>query len=142
MGHENEGAGSVVQQVVRGEHRRVDDLLVEVGRVFGNPGDADGLRDAFAALSEQMDVHFEQEDRLYYASIGALRPDLKPRIVAISESHRRFRLELAAIGDQLERGDLAAARRSFAALATGFQQHEAVEEELLHRVEQASRELP
>lgn len=134
---QGEGGGSV-HQAVRGEHRRLDELFVEVGAVFVPPGATEEMRDAFAALSEAMDVHFEQEDRLYYASIAALRPHLKPEIVAISEAHRRFRLELAAIGDQLERSNLSAARRGFAALARAFQQHEAAEERLLVRVEEAA----
>lgn len=130
--------GDSVGQTVRSEHRRLDELFVEVISVFAPPGVAEEMRDAFAALSEALDLHFEQEDRLYYASIGALRPDLKPDIVAISEAHRGFRLALAAIADQLERGNLAAARRSFAAMTRAFQHHEALEEQLLHRVEEAA----
>lgn len=132
--------GDTVQKTVRGEHHRLDELFIEVGEMFATSRIAEEMREAFAALSEAIDVHFEQEDRLYYASIGALRPDLKPDIAAISAAHHRFRLELAAIGDQLERGALAGARRSFAALATAFQQHEAAEEQLLHRVEEATGE--
>lgn len=129
--------GDGVRHQVRSEHRRLDELFVEVAAVFAPPGVAEEMRDAFALLSEAIDVHFEQEERLYYASIGALRPDLKPEIVAIADAHRRFRLELAAIADQLERGDLAGARRGFEELASSFQQHEGVEERLLHRVEEA-----
>jgi hypothetical protein len=132
------GGDGGVQQKVRSEHRRLDELFVEVGAVFAPSGGAEEMRDAFSALSEAIDLHFEQEERLYYASIGALRPDVKPEIAAISEAHRRFRLTLAAIGDQLERGDLAGARRGFTVLASAFQDHEAVEEHLLHRVEEAA----
>lgn len=134
--------GDTVQRAVRGEHQHLDELFVEVGEVFGTSGTAEELREAFAALSVAIDVHFEQEERLYYASIGALRPDLKPEIATIFEAHRRFRLELAAIGDQLERGALAGARHGFAALATAFQQHEVAEERLLHRVEEGTSERP
>jgi hypothetical protein len=133
-----ESRGDGVRQAVQSEHRRLDELFVEVGAVFAPPGAEEEMRDAFAALSEAIDVHFEQEERLYYASIGALRPELKSDIVAISDAHRRFRLELAAIADQLERGNLADARRGFDALARAFQQHEADEEQLLHRVEAAA----
>jgi hypothetical protein len=127
-----------VKSTVQGEHHRIDELFADVGRVFSESPDE--ARDAFAVLSEALDVHFEQEERLYYASIGALRPDLKPEINAIFEAHRRFRLELAAIGDQLERDALEGAQRGFAALATAFRQHEAAEERLLHRVEDAAGE--
>jgi hypothetical protein len=126
---------SAVRQAVRGEHRDLGELFLDVGRVFREPGDLEETRDSFAALSEMLDVHFEQEDRLYYASIGALRPDLKPEIRAISEAHRHFRLELAAIADQLERGDLDSARRSFIALEARFRRHEAMEEILIRDVD-------
>ncbi len=135
MRDESKAVGDAVREAVRSEHRNLGDLFAEVSQLFLEPGRLDELRDSFAALSEMLDLHFEQEDRLYYASIGALRPDLKPDIQAIAEAHRRFRLELSAIGDQLERSDLATARRSFAALDTGFQRHEAQEEALLHRVD-------
>ncbi len=134
--------GDSVESTVRDEHHRLDELFVEVGDVFETSGTAEAMREAFAALSEAIDVHFEQEDRLYYASIGALRPDLEPEIAAISEAHRRFRLELAAIGDQVERGILEGARRGFAALSTAFRRHEVAEERLLHRVEEATAERP
>lgn len=130
--------GDRVQQRVRSEHRRIDELFVDVAAVFKAPGDAEEMRDALAALAETLDVHFEQEERLYYASIAALRPDLQPEIAAISAGHRRFRLELAAIADQLERSDLTAARQGFTALARSFEQHEATEERLLHRVEETA----
>ncbi len=127
--------GGAVRQAVQAEHRNLDDLFADVGRIFGELGDLEEMRDAFAALSEMLDVHFEQEDRLYYASIGALRPDLKAEISAISAAHRQFRLELAAIGDQLERGDQATARRSFVALEARFKRHEAMEETLMRHVD-------
>lgn len=145
MGVGTEGirqTGEGVQQVVRGEHHRLGEMFVEVERIFGAASPVETMREAFAILSEQLDVHFEQEERLYYASIGALRPDLKPAIHTISEDHRRFRLELAAIADQLERGDLEGAEHGFEALATGFRRHEAMEEALLRRVDEGIRQAP
>jgi hypothetical protein len=134
--------GGVVQQVVRGEHYRLGEMFVEVGRIFGAASAVETVREAFSILSEQLDVHFEQEERLYYASIGALRQDLKPAILTISEDHRRFRLELAAIADQLERGDVEGAAHGFEALTTGFRRHEAMEEALLRRVDEGIRQAP
>ena len=124
-----------VQQVVRSEHRRLGEQFVELARVFDETGAQDELRDAFAALYEELDVHFEQEDRLYYSSIRALRPDLAPEIREISAAHHRFRLQLGAIGDQLGRGDVRAAREGFATLAADYRQHEAREEALLQRID-------
>jgi hemerythrin len=126
--------GKLVQEV-RAEHRRLDQVFAELGRALREGGDLDALRDDFAALAEQVDVHFEQEDRLYYASIGALRPELKPEIEAIALAHDRFRLELSRISDQLERAALERARLAFAQLVGAFEQHEAAEESLLRRLD-------
>ena len=136
MSDEAGEAGGEVHGVVSREHRHLDDLFSEVEASFaGLGGDPDAVRDAFAALTEQLDVHFEQEERLYYASVGALRPEFEPEIRAISEAHRSFRGQIAAIGDQLERDDLSSARRRIGALAEGFRLHEAIEESLLQRIE-------
>ena len=135
MDDETRATEDALHGIVSEEHRRIDDLFAEVEASFAEPCDPDAVRDAFAALSESLDVHFEQEDRLYYASVGTLRPDLAPQVRAISDAHRGFRLELAAIHDQLERGELSLARSRLAALAAGFRRHEASEEALLQRVD-------
>ena len=126
---------NAVEQVVRGEHRRIGGQFVDVARAFEQPDERDALREAFTALCEQLDVHFEQEERLYYASIGALRPDVAPEIRAISSAHAHFRLQLAAIADQLRRGEIRAAHQGFSTLAADFHQHEALEEKLLQRID-------
>ena len=102
---------------------------------LAEPRDPEAGRDAYAALAEQVDLHFEQEERLYYAPIAALRRELEPQIRAIFEAHGAFRQELALIGGQLERGDAAGARLRIAPFAEAFQRHEAREESLLEQVE-------
>jgi len=120
---------------IRAEHRRLDDWFREVDDILRGSSDLEDARDSFAGLSAAIDVHFDQEDRLYYRTLGALRPELRPEIESIAEGHRRFRLQLAAIAEQLAHADLEAARRGFAQLVTGFGEHEAAEERLLERVE-------
>lgn len=127
-----------MEHSVRAEHRLLGELFGDVGRVLRESADLEEARDAFAALEEQVDVHFDQEDRLYYVTIGALRPELGPEIAAIAEGHQRFRRELAAIAAQLERGELEPARLGFERFVAGFAQHEAAEERLLRRVDAAS----
>jgi hypothetical protein len=125
-----------VREAVSREHRQLDALFDEVLAAFAAcREDPEAVRDAFAALREQLDVHFEQEDRLYYASIGALRPDLSAEIRAISEAHQGFRRESAAIREELERDEVSAARGRVAAFAEAFRRHEAMEHSLLERIE-------
>jgi hypothetical protein len=135
MADETRAAGEELHGLVSDEHRRLDDLFAEIEASFAERRhDSNGVRDAFAALCEEFDVHLEQEDRLYYASLGALCPELGPEIRAIADAHRHFRREMAAIGDRLERDDFSAARQRIGALAEGFRLHEAIEESLLQRV--------
>jgi len=134
--------GNSAEQVVRAEHRRLDERFAEAARILEEPVELEEARDAFAALAEQVDVHFEQEDRLYYATIAALRPELRRDVEAIGMAHRRFRLQLAEIGGQLASADLEAARRTFAHLSRAFEQHEAAEESLLERVDQEAVAAP
>lgn len=129
-----EPTGDGVERV-RAEHLRLDEMFVEVTSVLGQSTDLEEVRDSFAALAEQVDVHFEQEDRLYYATIAALRPELKSDVEAIALSHRFFRAAFAEIGDLLARDDLEGARQAFTRLTREFEQHEASEERLLKRVE-------
>jgi hypothetical protein len=124
-----------MRATVSREHRRLDELLRELETSLADLRDPESGRDAFAALAEQVDVHFEQEESLYYAPIAALRRELEPRIRAIFEAHVAFRQELALVGSQLERGDAAGARLRIAAFAEAFQRHEAREESLLEQVE-------
>ena len=132
--------GESVEDAVRAQHRRLEELFAEVAQAFQRPEDVEEIRDVFAALHEELDVHFDQEDRLYYATIGTLRPDLRPDLEAFAEGHRGFRLELAALADQLGRGDVASARSGFASLHSSFEQHEQAEESVLERLDRGAAE--
>ena len=136
MREETPGTGEAVEHAVRTEHRRLEELFAEVQQALQEPGDVEDTLDTFAALREEIEVHFDQEDHLYYASIGALRPDLKPELEAFAEGHRGFRLELESIAGQLERRDLEAVRRAFATLRSYFEQHEHAEERVIARAQQ------
>ena len=138
MADETAGTRGDLHESVSREHRRVDDLFAEFQASFAElRDDPDAVRDTFAALSEQLDVHFQQEDLLYYASVRTLRPELESQVRALSDAHGGFRREIVAIGEQLARGDLSAARERISAFAEGFRRHEAMEESLLQQVEAA-----
>ena len=142
MSDDERASGDARRAVVSREHRRLDELFSEVEASFAAHADPDAVRDAFAALCEQLDVHFEQEDRLYYATVGTLRPELAPQIRSISDAHRSFRSEIGAIRDLLERTELPAARQRISALVEAFRRHEAMEETLLERIEATIQQVP
>jgi hypothetical protein len=113
-------------------HRDLDAILAEARESFGDRGAVAGTLER---LAEAFDVHFEQEDRLYYPTIGSLRPELRGRLCTISAGHESFRVRLGEVRALLDDGELQAARESFDSLASDFEAHEGVEEELLVALE-------
>lgn len=124
-----------VETAVALAHRRLEELFRGVTEAFDEPRDIETTRDSFAALRRELDVHFDQEDSLYYATIGSLRPHLKRRLQSFAEGHRGFRLDLEVIAGHLERGDGEAAARAFADLVSEFMHHEQAEESLLRSLD-------
>jgi hemerythrin len=127
----NPGGGESVETQVLAQHRRLDSLFSDACDAFRQEGTLEAVREVFAELREALETHFDQEDRLYYPAIAALRTELKPQLEAFVESHRRFRQRIESIDDLLTRGDLAAAHRAVETLAAAFEQHEAAEEGVL-----------
>jgi iron-sulfur cluster repair protein YtfE (RIC family) len=124
-----------VEDTVRAEHRQLDGAFAEVHGALAEPADLETVRDAFASLREQLEIHFDQEDRLYYATIAGLRPDLKPEFETFTRGHERFRSELASLAQLLDEAHLEDAREAFLALARGFREHEQAEEKVLDRID-------
>lgn len=124
-------AGESVEREVLAAHRRLDALFVEVQAAFQRRRVSDAARESFKELSEALDTHFDQEDRLYYPAIWALRPDLKPQLHAFSEEHAGFRRELESIEALLATEDFEEACRAIEALAGRFGRHELSEEATL-----------
>jgi hypothetical protein len=93
------------------EHRDLNALLAEVRDSFH---DRRAAADALERLAGAFDVHFEQEDRLYYPAIGSLRPELQRRLHAISTGHDGFRAQLEHVRTLLDSEKPDAASRAFA----------------------------
>jgi hypothetical protein len=96
--------------------------------------------EVFALLRREFETHFEQEDRVYYVAMGERHPELKPTFDAFSQAHRRLRRELAAIGEQIDRGDLGAASPALLEMALAFEQHESEEEDVLRSLDPLDEE--
>lgn len=128
-------AGKSVEREVLAEHRRLDALFVEVQTAFQQPVVSEAAQEAFKELGEALDTHFDQEDRLYYPAIWALRPDLKPQLHAFREEHAEFRHELETIEGLLARGEFEEACRAIEALSGKFGRHEVSEEATLRSLD-------
>ena len=130
MGDDRDAGASVKSRVLE-QHRRLDALLKEVRKAFqaGNAGES--VREAFSELRDALETHFEQEDRLYYPSIWALRPEQKAPLQACVASHTGFRAVLRDISQRLGDGQLAEALTALDAFTRGFERHEAAEEAVL-----------
>lgn len=134
MAGSDRAKGGSVEQQVTAEHRKLDTLFAETRAAFRSGRDA-ATRNAFGQLRDALDAHFEQEDRLYYPTIWALRPDRKAPLRVFVEAHERFRARFEAIADSLQRDSLAEAERAFEEFSEAFAQHEAGEERLLRSLE-------
>lgn len=113
------------------QHRRLDALFEDVREAFSDPDARVAAREAFGELREAVETHFDQEERLYYPAIWGLRPEKKERLRQCIDAHADFRGRMGAIGEQLDLGDVGHGARGFEALAAAFQQHEALEEQVL-----------
>ncbi|MFN8546083.1 MAG: hemerythrin domain-containing protein [Candidatus Binatia bacterium] len=96
----------------------------------------DGARRAIAALRADLEVHFAQEEHLYYPPIWTLRPEQKGALVEFMRAHEGFRALVADVAEQVARGQLAEAVRLFDAFEDAFRHHEEAEETMLHLIEQ------
>lgn len=114
------------------QHRRLDELFAAVRAGFVAQRGGAGLVLSVARLQEALEVHFLQEDELYYPAIWALRPGQRARLEACVAVHQQFRDLLRDLAGRATRGELTGAQQVFEALAEDFRRHEVREEEVLH----------
>jgi hypothetical protein len=121
--------------VFAAQHRRLNshfEGLLEALRAGGAP---DALRDDFRRLREALEAHVDQEDRLYYPAVRALRPVHRPVLEELVVAHEIFRSQLGAIEASLAEAAFSAAERALVEFVEGFAAHEAAEEALLRRID-------
>lgn len=134
MPERGQGRGASLRRKVIAAHRHLDTLFART-RTAMQQG-AGAAAKALTRLREALEVHFEREERLYYPSIWALRPERKKALLEFVSAHDRFRAHLAEIAENLARGTMAEAERAFRTFAEAFACHEAGEEEQLQGLEQ------
>ena len=111
-------------------HRRLDTLLGETRSALCATDEARASA-SFEHLRAALEAHFDQEDRLYYPSIRALRPDLEPIVDGFVAAHAKFGGLLGEISESLDAGSLADAQQALEAFADAFAPHEEREDGML-----------
>ena len=114
------------------EHRDLNAILAEVRASFD---DRDAAAGTLERLADAFDVHFEQEDRLYYPAIWALRRERKDALLGFVRAHEDFRRRLEEISERLEGNSLGDAEQALEEFAQSFARHEVGEEELLRSLD-------
>jgi hemerythrin len=109
-------------------------MFEETRAAFRDGGEADAAA-AFGRLREELETHFEQEDRLYYPAIRALRPDRAEAVDRVGMAHEQFVRRFELIVGQIQAGKLNEAERSFEEFAEAFIFHEIREEDLIRTLE-------
>lgn len=120
-----------LRREVVGQHRELDGLFAALREAFVGRREPAALARCFARLEDALEVHFAQEDELYYPAIWALRPAQRAPLEACVAAHHRFRGLVRDLGGRVSRGEVAGALQVFEALAEDFRRHEVREEELL-----------
>ena len=104
-------------------HRRLDTLLGETRSALCATDEARASA-SFEHLRAALEAHFDQEDRLYYPPIRALRPDLEPIVDGFVAANAKFGGLLGEISESLDAGSLADAQQALEAFADAFAPHE------------------
>ena len=123
-----------IPEEVRTEHRRLKALFASTQEALRGDDAAEAI-EAVTALREALDVHFEQEDALYYPTILALRPEHGERLRACMDAHEEFRTRLVRLVESTRTGPLEEALRILDEIAEGFARHESAEEQVLAALE-------
>ena len=118
------------------EHRSLNLLFQETRALLQQPSATAEVREAVAQLLEAVEAHLVREESLYYPTLWALRPDMKPPLQEIVQSHDEFRGLLDALTQCLDSDSLPTAGERFEELARLFSEHEQAEETLLISLEQ------
>ncbi len=93
------------------------------------------MGEALVELGDALAAHFEQEDRLYYPTVGSLRPEHRSTIERLAGDHERFLARLGGIAARVRGGALEDGAQEFERFATDFAGHEAAEEALLRALQ-------
>jgi hypothetical protein len=122
-----DGPGNTIQS----EHQRLDVQFGEVWEAI----EGEGSRQACALLRTALEVHFGQEENLYFPTLWRLRPDCERRLKGLLSAHSGFLSQLDATIESLDQGDRERARERFEELQSGFASHEIKEELVLKSIE-------
>jgi len=115
-------------------HRSLAAMFEETRAAFRDGDEAEAVV-AFGRLREELETHFDKEDRLYYPAIRALRPDRAEAVNRVERAHAQFIRRFELIVAQIQEGKLDEAERSFEEFAEAFIFHEIREEDLIRSLE-------
>jgi hypothetical protein len=124
-----------IEHSISEQHRHLDAMFEETLMALREDDAPEAIRAAFARLREAVESHIDQEDRLYYPSLRALRPAHRGVLDGLVVAHDGFRTRLEEIDVELGADDRVNAARDLGAFAEAFAGHEAVEEQLLRRID-------
>jgi hypothetical protein len=126
---------------VSSEHRRLEEMFEDLRAALrpqeGATGPGPVAAEILEKMREEVEAHFEVEERLYYPSIWALRPERRAPLAALLERHSRFLAQLEQVAGALQSGALPDAAALFETFSSEFGLHEEAEETILREVQQS-----
>ena len=136
-----QGSDESLHDKVSNDHRRLEEMFEDLRAALrpqeSGAGPGPVASEILEEMREEVEAHFEVEERLYYPSIWALRPDRKAPLTALLERHPGFLAQLEKVAGALQSGALPDAAALFESFSSEFGLHEEAEESILREVQQS-----
>ena len=124
-----------LESIFEAQHRRLDAMFAALVDSLRHNHRLQDVCDAFARLREMLEAHVDQEDRLYYPVVQAIRPAQRGILEGLVDAHETFRVQLGEIAARLAAHAISEVELAVAEFVASFAAHEAAEEQILRRLD-------
>jgi len=121
---------------IRAQHRRLEPLFEDLGRVLSGGSNRDAQTAAFR-LDGAVKAHIQLEEEVVFPAIRGLCPEHVAELEALSEDHQGLGVGLQNVIDQILEGQLDLAIQSLESYRLAIKDHESREEAFLHGLDSA-----
>jgi len=121
---------------IQAQHRRLEPLFEDLGRVLSGGSSRDAQTAAFR-LDGAVKAHIQLEEEVVFPAIRGLCPEHVAELEALSEDHQGLGAGLQTVIDEILKGQLDLAIQSLESYRLAIQDHERREEAFLNGLDSA-----
>lgn len=125
----------------RAEHGYLQALLEETRRALQPSTNPEQARSALAHLIEALTKHLDQEEKIYFPPLRALRPEHKAALRNFQLTHEHLRNQMQEVENRFRSDALVEAADAFEQLSASFNAHEQEEEKLFRALARETKKL-